>query len=87
MLSYLSNRIQRVKIGTRQNKYGKTRSGVSQGFLLGSLLFNVFVNDIFYVNLDCNICNFADDTKLYSYRSSIDVVISEVENTLKTILT
>ena len=39
------------------------------------------------MNLDCNICNFADDTTLFSCRSSIDIVITEVENTLTTILT
>ena len=55
--------------------------------MLGLLLFNIVINDIFYMNLDCSICNFADDTTLYSCRPSIDVVITEVENTLTTILT
>ena len=44
------------------------------------------MNDIFYMNLDCNICNFADDNTLYSCRPSIDEVITEVESTLMTIL-
>ena len=39
------------------------------------------------MNLDCNICNFADDTTLYSCRPSIDIVITEVQNALTTILT
>ena len=35
MLSYLSNRIHRVKIGTCLSKYDKIKSGVPQGSELG----------------------------------------------------
>ena len=55
--------------------------------MLGPLLFNIYINFIFYMNLDCDICNFADEITLYSCRPSIDVVTTEVENTLLTILT
>ena len=86
-MSIQFNRIQRVKIGTCLSKYGKIKSGVPQGSVLAPLLFNIFIHDAFYLNLDYNICNIADGTPLYSCRPSIDVVITEVENTLMTILT
>ena len=38
MLSYLSNRIQRVKIGTCLSKHGKIKSGVPQGSVLGPFI-------------------------------------------------
>ena len=86
ILNYLSNRIQRVNVGTYLSRCGTIKNDFLQGPLLGSLLFNMFINGIFYMNLNCNICNFADDTTFYSCKQSIDIVITEVEKTLKLIL-
>ena len=87
MLSYLSNRTQGHKIGKCLSKYGKIKRGIPQGSVLGPLLFNIFINDIFYMNLDCNICNFADDTALYPCRQLINILIAEGENAVMIILT
>ena len=38
------------------------------------------------MNFDCNICNFVDDTTLYACNKSIDLMFTEVENTLTSIL-
>ena len=46
--NYLSNRRQQVKIGDSLSGWSDIQKGVPQGSILRPLLFNVFINDIFY---------------------------------------
>ena len=44
------------------------------------LLFNIYVNDLFYAVEYSDICNFADDTTPHSSSTDIDEAISDVEH-------
>ena len=44
------------------------------GFPQGSILFNIFFNDIFYFINNGNLCNYADDNTLYSIGKCLNMV-------------
>ena len=63
--SYLTNRRQRVLVEDVTSDVSYVNSGVPQGsFLAGPLLFNIFMNDLFYFIKEANLSNYADDNQL-----------------------
>lgn len=65
--SYLSGRMQVVKIGEYKSNYERISVGVPQGTVLGPLLFTLYINNLLLIDSPGQIISFADDTTiLYS---------------------
>jgi len=63
LISYLSNRKQRVVLENKWSSFLEVMAGVPQGSILGPLLFLIFLNDI-EDKISSDISLFADDTSL-----------------------
>ena len=85
IFSYLSNRTQGVRINSSYNRKSDIKYGVPQGSVLGLLLFNIDLIDLFLECEDDNITSYADDTTPYSCAQDISSVISELQRIAKKI--
>ena len=64
MADYLKRHKQRVKIGNCRIAWADLHKVVPQGSILGPVLFNIFMNDLFHFINNCNLYNYADDNSL-----------------------
>jgi hypothetical protein len=82
MHSYLSDRWHRTKVNTSFSTWKELLCGVPQGSVLGPILFNIYLNDLFYELFD--VCNFADDTTLYACDMKLENILNELEDNAHT---
>ena len=51
-----------------------------QGSALCPLLFNIYLNDLFYLAESSNVCNFADDKAFYACDKDLNSLINRLEH-------
>ena len=68
------------------SRYSEIRHGVPQGSILGPLLFNIYICDIFFDKIECDIASYADDNTPYNFGFNLDNVISNLEKSTNSLL-
>ena len=78
--SYLTNRWQRTKVNTSFSNWSELLQGVPQGSVLGPILFNIYLNYLFYLTDLTSVFNFADDTTFYACDTNLDSLVNRLEH-------
>ena len=78
--SYLTNCWQRTKVNTSFSSWSELLLGVPRGSVLEPLLFNTYLNDLFYLTECTNVCSYADDTTFHACDSDLKDLIPRLEH-------
>ena len=77
--SYLKRRKQNVKINSTHSVFQVVLSGAARGSILGLLLFNIFINDLYLWFTKTDLLNFANDNTITAAERTIENFISTLE--------
>ena len=76
----MSDRKQRTKVNNSFSTWQDIISGIPQGSIIVPLLFNIYINDIFFLINGTSLAKFADDNTPYTMNKDIKEVLNNLLN-------
>ena len=83
LIDYLSNWEQRIKRRFSFRNRWNIICGISQGSVLGLLLFNIFIKNMLFFVSKSDISNFPEDNTISSFRKIFGAILHDIGNVLK----
>ena len=80
---YLSDTKQRTSVNNSYSTWFVIPFGLPQGSILGSLLFNIFLTDLFFILNNTDIANYADGSTPYTSSNGVNGLIKSLEEASK----
>ena len=77
--SYLSNGFQRSIVKVSVSSWNKVMTRIPQGSILGPLLYNILLRDIFLFISECQLSNYANDNLLYKSGKNMRMIKNDPE--------
>ena len=84
--NHLTKRKQRTKINPSHRSWEDMLFGIPQASILGPILFNIFLSDLFLIIDDVDIANYAEDSTIYKEHENIDELIKSLQNAIAKLL-
>ena len=85
-IDYFTDRKQYVKLGVHRSNNYDLDFGVGQGSILGPLIFQVAINDIYRISKYSTIIGFADDTTMYHSYHNVVTLKARIKNDLRILI-
>lgn len=80
---YLTNWEQKTKINNSASFWKDKVFEVPQESILGSILFNIFIADLFLITNNIGLVSYADDDTIYFSNNCVDDVMASMRESVK----